>query len=141
MWGPLLTARQTNTIFKLQKKAVRLIDNADFQAPSSPLFKKYKILKFHDLIKLELLKFGYNHSIKNLPKPILNLFTLNAMNHNYNTRNRNFARVDTHRSKLFHNSFLAQVPITWQNAINHYRQSPSIDSLIKKFKKLTLESY
>ena len=141
VWGPLLSASQISTIFKLQKRAIRYVDNAEYNASSSPLFKKYRILKFPDLIKLELLKFGFNHSKKNLPQPILNLFELNALNHNYHTRNRNFARVANHTTNIFHKSFLAQVPITWQNATDNLRKSPSLNSLVLKFKKLSYDSY
>ena len=48
VWG------QTNNeiIFKLQKRAIRIISFANFDAHTSPLFKELKILKLMDLITL-----------------------------------------------------------------------------------------
>ena len=46
-----------NKIFRLQKKAIRLINKTNFDSHSEPLFFKNKILKFEDLFKLESCKF------------------------------------------------------------------------------------
>ena len=40
-------------IFKLQKKAVRLICNTNFYAHTEPLFKQLNILKVHDILYLK----------------------------------------------------------------------------------------
>ncbi len=141
IWGPILKQSQVNTITKLQKKAVRYIENSSYNSPTGPLFKKYKILKFEDLIKLEVQKFGYNFVNKNLPKPILQLFNENSATHNYNTRGRYHPRSEQHKSKQYNDSFLVRVPYMWRNSTDSLRNAPSIGCLINRFKKQTLDSY
>jgi len=140
-WGPSLSKAQINRMFKLQKKAIRYLDNATYNAHTSPLFKKYKILKFEDLIKLELLKFGFSYNTKALPQPIMDIFHPNSYNHLYNTRQCNFPRVHSHSTKMYNSSFLAQVPIVWQNTSNTLQRAPNLNSLIRQFKNQILDKY
>ena len=44
-------------------------------APTNELFIRNRLLKFSDMIHIELLKFGYMLSKKNLPNPINNIMT------------------------------------------------------------------
>ena len=141
IWGPLLSKAQSNRIFKLQKKAVRLIDNAPYNSPSTPLFKKYKILKFDDLISLELLKLTHSYRASNLPVPVSDLFTNNAFNHRYNTRFRHHPRVSYHKSSLFHRSFLTQSPILWQNLPNSIRKIKPINTFVNHLKAYYINKY
>lgn len=55
VWG---TTTETNLtkLLRIQKKILRLIDNATALAPSDPLFKKYKIIKVNDLYQYRLLR-------------------------------------------------------------------------------------
>ena len=50
----------TNIIFKLQKKAVRIITGNYYIAHSEPIFKSLELLKIDDIYKLKILKFDYN---------------------------------------------------------------------------------
>ena len=56
VWGPMLTESQLNRIFKQQKSNLRLVTNANYNAHTDPLFKLQKILKFPDMITMELKK-------------------------------------------------------------------------------------
>ena len=50
----------TDRIFKLQKKAVRIITGNYYIAHSEPIFKSLELLKIDDIYKLKILKFYYN---------------------------------------------------------------------------------
>ena len=52
------------TLFKLQKKVVRIISNNKYNAYTDPIFKYLNILKLNDIYKLQLAKFFYKY-IKN----------------------------------------------------------------------------
>ena len=69
-------------IFRLQKKAIRLINKTTFFSHTNPLFCKNKILKLIDLHKLESAKFIF-HEVK-----LCNNFNLNSHSniHSYQTR-------------------------------------------------------
>ena len=63
VWGQSITVH-TERIFRLQRKAMRIIQFADFQAPSDPIFKNKSILKLEDFIHLQNCLFVYD-AIKN----------------------------------------------------------------------------
>ena len=73
VWGSMISSKQQNELFLLYKSCIRIMNRARKNAPTDVLFKENKILKFRDMIKLELLKFGYNLGKKDLPKPITNI--------------------------------------------------------------------
>ena len=44
-------------LFRLQKKAIRVIAKQKYNAHTDPLFKEYKLLKIEDIFKTQSLKF------------------------------------------------------------------------------------
>jgi hypothetical protein len=56
-----------NRIVKLQKKAIRNVCKAKYNSHTSELFKKLKIVKFNDLLKLNCIKFLYKYENNLLP--------------------------------------------------------------------------
>ena len=56
-WGA-----DSNTIFILQKKAVRAIASAGYNAHTEPFFKLYNLLKIEDIYKFRLLVLYHNIS-------------------------------------------------------------------------------
>ena len=76
----------TNRILKLQDKAIRVINLAQFNESRSPLYKNSKVLKFNDNVALLNFMYVFDSIKGNLPtilnynfNPILNL-------HSYKTR-------------------------------------------------------
>ena len=67
----------------MQNKAIRIIDNATYNATTNPLFKKCGILNLQDMIGMELVKFAHSLSCTDLPESVCNLFKSNAQTHNY----------------------------------------------------------
>ena len=60
-WG---ASSQIEDLFKIQNKAIRLINRKAFRAHTDPLFKRENVLKIHDLYKLHsaLLIHDYKHN-------------------------------------------------------------------------------
>jgi hypothetical protein len=56
-----------NNLFKMQKRAVRIVSNANFNAHTEPLFKKLEILPLPDLISYFNLQFMQRYINKQLP--------------------------------------------------------------------------
>ena len=66
---------KSNRIFKLQKRAIRLITHSKYNAHTEPLFKMLNLLKVQDLYKWCCLKFSYKLSNGCLPQYfIVNFF-------------------------------------------------------------------
>ena len=87
--GILAWGFDLDRVFKLQKKAIRVITNSKYNAHTEPLFKTLKTLKVTDIFKLNVLKFYYKYKKNELPH-FLQTFELitRADIHKYNTRNR-----------------------------------------------------
>ena len=54
--GILAWGHNTSKVFKLQKKAMRIITNSNYISHTDPIFKDLKILKIEDLYKINILK-------------------------------------------------------------------------------------
>ena len=70
----------------MQKTAVRNISLTHYNSHTDPLFKRYKILKFDDLVTISVGSFIFNVSMGNQPNTISEVFNKNV---NFN-RNLDF---------------------------------------------------
>lgn len=89
-YGILVWGSNTNKLFKLQKKAVRIITCSKYNAHTGPIFKSIKSLKIDDIFKVNILKFYYKYCQKELPSYLqaFNFITRSDI-HAYNTRHKN----------------------------------------------------
>ena len=87
IWGSNYKSR-IQPIYKLQKRALRVMTFSNFRTPSKPLFKRLEILNGFDLAKFQLCELAYRHSNSMLPDIFCNLFTSVDSVHNYNTRSK-----------------------------------------------------
>jgi hypothetical protein len=109
--GILTWGFNTTKIFKLQKRAVRLITNNSYLSHSEPLFKSLNILKIDDLFYLTILKFYYNLKTHCLPHFFHSFDTSKRSNlHNYNTRNKNLLNTVKTRLKSTDNCLRVVLP-------------------------------
>ena len=76
-------------LIKLQKKSVRIITFSHYLEHSAPLFKQLDILNFKTLVTQRISLLMYKIHMGNVPLPIYNLFIINNLHHNYNTRQKN----------------------------------------------------
>ena len=74
VWGQAITTH-TEKIFKLQNRALRIIDFADFRADVDPIYAKNLILKLEDQIKFQNCLFVFDFLHKKLPECFDNYFT------------------------------------------------------------------
>ena len=139
-WGSLLSNPDSELLFKIQKKAVRHIANVQYNAPTDHLFKSLNILKFEELIQLELLKFMYRFNKNSIPEPLKHIFQTGSSFHNYNTRNKNSACVQPHKTAIFNNSFLGKGPTSWLNLCNEMKNCASLKSFTSKYKRQIFNS-
>ena len=126
----------------LQKKAIRIINHAEYNAPSSTLFKESHILPLEHLHTLELQKLMYRINHKLLPTPIPASFTSNTPTHNYHTRYRSTnpmpARTDRHH--LTHKSFVHLGPQLWNTLPTHVKTLTNLKTFSKNIKSTLLNN-
>ena len=76
----------TQPLLLPQKRALRLITFSGYREHTNPLFIKFEILKFHDLVKYNNALFVFNFHSGKLPEVFNNFFTPVNLQHNYRTR-------------------------------------------------------
>ena len=98
IWG---NSPSSSKLFKLQKRALRIINKTSYRSHTDPLFKSTNILKLIDLYKLSssLLIFGYKHN--KLPVSFTNYFS------QPNRPTRQFNDIYTHTPRT---TFSAMTP-------------------------------
>ncbi len=138
VWGPLISKSSLKRIRILQKKALRTIDHARYNACTVDLCKKLNVLLIDDIIDMEVTKLSYKYVKGMLPKPVQNLFQSNQYNHDYLTRQRQNPRVEKHTSTIFNKSFLCRAPSLWASLGQNIRNKPSVPSFTTAYKKLKL---
>ena len=86
-YGILCWGYNCRRLINLQKKAIRKISNSKYNSHTEPIFKKLDLLKMTDLLKINQLKFIYNHINGKLPDYFQNiLFFSQNEERRYNTR-------------------------------------------------------
>ena len=55
-----------NRIFKLQKRALRIMTNSKYNAHTEPIFKELEMRKFSDIFNVQCMKFWYKFLNKSL---------------------------------------------------------------------------
>ena len=89
-YGCQLWGQNENAIAHIitqQKKAIRLMSFAHYQAHSSPLFKNLNVLKLTDIVKNSNLLFTHNTINKNSPAVFDNYFLFDEASHPHQTIN------------------------------------------------------
>jgi hypothetical protein len=124
LWG-FSGTHNLNTIFKIQKQAIRAISKIPFRSSCEPHFKRLGILTVPSLYVLETVLYVKKHNL------------IHSHSHNYNTRNRNNNSSTQHRLKLFE-----QKPDYWGQKFYHGLpeeiksariESPEFKSKLKKY--------
>lgn len=81
VWG-----HNQEKIFKLQKKAIRIVFKSKYNAHTDSLFKQHKLLKFTDMYNVSAAKFYHKYTNKTLPSFFDDMFSLLPVSHEHYTR-------------------------------------------------------
>jgi len=137
VWGTNHAVR-LHSLFLLQKKAIRIVNNADYLAHTSPLFKQSNQLNLFDINKLQIGTFMYNSINRLLPSNIQNAIVFNHGIHAHNTRHR--ARLVVPRYRYVSRSFAIAIsgPKLWNFIIPAIQNSKTVNSFKFNLKKMFL---
>ena len=114
-------------LFKLQKKAVRIITKSNFLEHTAPLFKSLALLTVHKVYDLNCTLFIYKCLNCNYFPELRDRIQRNSDYHEYNTRGRNlFRNVDIMRLKICQKSFHNYGINIWNSLIPAVKDSNSI---------------
>ena len=135
------TKNHTNKIFIIQKKAIRAINNLQYNDHTNNYFKSNNILKLEDHYKLQISNYIYQLLHLNIDENTSSNLIRNTQIHNHDTRggeSLNVARVNRGRSKhcIFHNG----VKI-WNSLPTEIRHKRSYYNFKKQTKKALINKY
>ena len=112
VWG---SAAKThiNSLFRMQKKAIRSITMSAFRAESKPLFQKYKFLTLDEIhiYKVALFMFKVHHNTA--PEHFKDYFQNSFKVHEYRTRARHMLRVPTYKLEIMKMSIRIKGVYIW----------------------------
>ena len=145
VWGQC-QSENFSKIERLQKRIIRAIKFADFNAPSKPLMKELQILSIKDLYstKIASLMWDFDHGL--LPHSLSSLFTRRSSLHNINLRNASEDRLYTatrYNTNYGTKSFSLVGSKLFNQLIDSglYSYADSKLVFMKKFKKSLFEFY
>ena len=120
-----------NRLYLLQKKAIRIINNAPFLAHTDPLFRSCKILKIHDIFKLNVGMYMYDHGLSGQYSRV----------HEHDTRHHDDLIPDQIRLSVCQNSLSVVGPNIWNSIPSEIQISPSRKSFKFRYKDYLLSFY
>ncbi len=155
--GHLSVSYERSRIFKLQQKVIRIVSISKYNAQTEPIFKKLKLLKLEDILKLQELKLFFKYSQNKLllyfcPPANDNhqtdndnfILNLNNNIHTHNTRNKN----KLHRAHVKHSyakkclrHSLPKTIETTLNLIMDKMHTKSLLTFIKYAKNIFIQKY
>ena len=107
VWGSMIFSPQINSLYKQQKQCLQILGKLKGSENTDSTFRNMKILKFPDMIQLEMYKLGQQLKLKQLADPIIREFNAygGMRMHQYPSRNKNLPNIQRHQGTLFNKSF------------------------------------
>lgn len=139
IWGNTYKSN-LNSLYILQKRAIRIICKVDSRAHTKELFYKLKILNLYDLLELRICTLLYKAKYFLLPQNLQDMFTLQT-NHKYNTRQNIDFKVNHARTNIKAMSITIKGVKLWNSLGSDLTKSVSLKIFVKNFKKKVVEMY
>ena len=131
-----------NSIFLLQKKALRICTNSSFLAHTDPLFYQLNVLKVNDINSFQTAIFMFRYTKNSLPQTFNDYFLYNKNVHSYPTRARNDIHLNNPRILLAHKSLRHHGPDVWNALPNYLKQFTSfLKPFKRKLKRIMINKY
>ena len=133
-----------NRIFKLQKRAMRIMTNKKFNAHTEPIFKELKMLKIKDIFNIQCLKFWFKFENNSLPSFFKSILKYNHELHDIETRNRNQfhlfpTRTEGARNVLRH--YIPELLKKFPRELLNLARNHSIDTFTYRLKNHIIDAY
>lgn len=138
VWGNAADTH-LSSLFKLQKKIVRILKSAPYKASTDPIFKELKILKLHDIFLMYTLLFVFKFVKGMLPKIFDGFFIRNNTVIRRKTRQSNLFRVPVCRTVLYEKTIKFNGAKEWNNIEDIIDYNCSIHTFKRKLKIYLLD--
>ena len=138
VWGGICKKGDLTRLSKIQNKCVKLIEP---RLDVNTTYKKHKILRIDQLIRLEEIKFGYKQINKLLPNKLQYIVDHDSKGktlmkkHAYNTRNKKILNCPSSCHQNYRNSFLNKGIVSYSNLPYQLKSNNIISTIISGFKR------
>ena len=142
VWGSMLTKSQLSQIYQQQKLCLCLLGKG-INKSTEELFTSLRVMKFPDMIRMELCKFGTRVMWKLIPKPLKLIMVERGgvKKHRYNTRKKKVPNIQKHTSVQFNTSFICHSITEYSSLSNELSSITKMPSFVKKLKKEIMNTY
>lgn len=130
--------RSLNNVYKLQKRALRIVSKSNYKAHHIPLCLHLKVLDLPDLYSVKALSFCYDHFHGNLPPSLSNILTFQYTRGDKLTIKTCYRRTDLAASTIIHT-----LPNIWNSLPQEVQSSifKSKSQFLLKVKNYFLAQY
>ena len=128
-------------LFRLQKKAIRIVFHANFLAHTSPIFIELKLLNIYDLNNFNIAILMYLISKNVAPICLLRKFTLTSEITSYDMRSHLNFYLPLFKTNIGINSVFYKGPKIWNALSEEMKSSPSLNVFKRNYKKILLQTY
>ena len=141
VWG-CASKSLLNELVVLQKRAIRVINNANYRCHTDPLFKLCNVLKFCDLNLFFSCQFAYQFINKYLPSTCENFLQIKSKSLNpYNLRFQDEFVIPQYRTLVRERCVRVRAPKFWTTLPDNVKMSLSIVSFKHRLRCFVIENY
>ena len=148
LWGGTYDVH-LNKIVVTHKKIVRILVGAIYNAHTIPIFKKFNMLKIHDIYKLQVAKYVLAFLHNKLPSALNNIFVISNTIHDHNTRHCTALNLNPFKSLTYftRNNILKTGPEIWNKLspelylMNNNESLVSTQCFASRFRRTLLREY
>ena len=143
VWGAAPKSHM-NRLQKLQKKGIRHVCNAKYNAHTHPLFKKEKILQINDLFKFQCTKIMFKRLQNRLHQYHSTQIIMNYERQTIATRQRYDVIIEPHKNNFFQtNSINFKIGTTWNELPTDAKMLAfkTLPTFAKRIKNIYLSKY
>ena len=142
IWGSTYKSYSIK-ITSLQNKAIKIIGGGTWFDNATPFYKKFKILKFKDLFKLETALFIYKFKANLLPSTFTNYFYQVKNKYKISTRGSNSSNyfIPYYQTTKLQRSIKYHGPKLWNSLDTTIKNSKSANIFKKRLKNSLLNNY
>ena len=125
-WGSMISKGNINELFRIQKQCLCYACNLGQNASLEKEYPKRGIIKFPDMIRIELCKLSHKITINQVPKPLRSIMKIRGGKklHKYNARHKNTPNVQFHGSTIFHQSYICRSVVEYNKLPNSIKELP-----------------
>ena len=120
IWGNA-QKKYLNQIIVLQKKAIRIVNNATYNAHTNPLFLQSNVLPLSGIHFLQVSEIMHQLNVEMLPQNLSNCFLQHTHTHPHNLRSNNAYRIPRAVNEISHRSLFIEGHTTWNQLPNEIK--------------------